>query len=70
MRAAMGAGNVPEGGSLSGEFAEWITSSLMVVALMLGVGKFILGFYMPAVIWLSIALACWMFIRKRLALIE
>ncbi|GBD99272.1 sodium/glucose cotransporter [bacterium BMS3Abin07] len=49
------AGDIQGGESLSKQIFEWINGSLFVIAVTIGLGKALLGFYTSAAIWFSVA---------------
>lgn len=51
-----GVPGLPEPRSLRGAFYEWLSGSLFLVALTLGLGKLLLGYYLSAGVWALVAL--------------
>jgi len=55
-----------EGESLAGAFFDWITASLFLVALTIGIGKALLGFS-SGYVWLGVSVVTGFILRKRFA---
>ncbi len=58
-------GDIEGGETFASRFFQWINGSMLVIAVTIGVGKALLGFYVSAIIWCAIAIAStWYFFRK------
>ncbi len=49
------AGDIKGGVSFASQVFQWINGSLFVIALTIGLGKVLLGFYISGIIWFSVA---------------
>ncbi|MEE9523912.1 MAG: sodium:solute symporter family protein [Thermodesulfovibrionales bacterium] len=49
------AGDIKGGESFASQVFQWINGSLFVIALTIGLGKVLLGFYISGIIWFSVA---------------
>ncbi|MDA8327309.1 MAG: Na+:solute symporter [Nitrospiraceae bacterium] len=52
-------------GVFSGAFAQWVYGCVFLVALTMGLGKVVLGFYMPGFLWLAAASAAGLQLLKK-----
>ena len=64
------AGLAQQGEPLSGAFTEWVLGSALVAGLTIGMGKALLGFYLGASIWLTIAVLSSIALYMRLMLLR
>lgn len=65
-REARALGHEAQGDGLSGQFIDFISGSLLIMGLTIGLGKLLLGYWLSAFVWGALAMSAWVVLKRRI----